>query len=157
MTEPQTTKQTEPQTTKQTTRRKRVYVPYMCDHGYALAAALRAHNLPAEVIEPTTSDTLALGLRYCIGRECLPCLTTTGDILNRTRQPDFDPEQAMIFMPTTGGSCRFGHYNVLHQTILREEGMGAVEFMSPTADNSYHGLGDAPPNYGCSSGRGPWR
>jgi predicted nucleotide-binding protein (sugar kinase/HSP70/actin superfamily) len=131
-------------TEKQTTTRKRIYVPYMCDHGYALAAALRAHNLPAEVIEPTTSDTLALGLHYCIGRECLPCLTTTGDILKRTRQPDFDPEQAMIFMPTTGGSCRFGHYNVLHQTILREEGMGAVEFMSPTADNSYHGLGDRP-------------
>lgn len=123
---------------------KRIYLPYMCDHGYALAAAMRAHNLPAEVLEPTNTDTLALGLHYCIGRECLPCLTTTGDILHRAQQPDFDPETSAIFMPTTTGSCRFGHYNVLQKTILDQEGLEGIEFLSPSATNSYQGFGDRP-------------
>jgi predicted nucleotide-binding protein (sugar kinase/HSP70/actin superfamily) len=123
---------------------KKVYVPYMCDHGYTVAAAMRSHGLPTEVLEPTNTDTLALGLRYCIGRECLPCLTTTGDILQRAQQPDFDPESSAIFMPTTTGSCRFGHYNVLQKSILDQEGLQGIEFLSPSATNSYQGFGEKP-------------
>jgi predicted nucleotide-binding protein (sugar kinase/HSP70/actin superfamily) len=120
---------------------KNVYIPYMCDHTYTTAAAMRAHNLPAEVLEPTTEESLAYGLHFCKGRECLPCLSTTGDILHRARQPDFDPSRSAVFMPTTSGSCRFGNYNVLQQTILQEEGLGDVEFLMPSADNAYHGFG----------------
>lgn len=123
---------------------KNVIIPYMCDHGYTLAAAMRAHNLPAEVLEPTTSQSRDVGLRFCKGKECLPCLTTTGDILYRAHQPGFDPERTAVFMPTTTGSCRFGCYNVLQKEIMQAEGMGEIEFLSPTADNSYQGFGDRP-------------
>lgn len=123
---------------------KTVYIPYMCDHGYSLAAAMRAHNLPTVVLEPTTGETRNIGLRVCKGRECLPCITTTGDILNRANQSDFEPSESAVFMPTTTGSCRFGCYNVLQKDILRDEGLGDVEFLSPTAGNSYQGFGEHP-------------
>jgi predicted nucleotide-binding protein (sugar kinase/HSP70/actin superfamily) len=126
------------------THPKTVYIPYMCDHGYTLAAAMRAHNLPTEVLQPTTEETRTIGLDLCIGRECLPCITTTGDFIRRTRQPDFDPSQSAIFMPTTVGSCRFGSYNILQKDILEEQGLGDIEILSPTSANSYHGFGERP-------------
>jgi predicted nucleotide-binding protein (sugar kinase/HSP70/actin superfamily) len=123
---------------------RQVFIPYMCDHGYTLAAAMRAHNLPTEVLPPTSTETLGLGLNVCKGRECLPCITTTGDFLQRSRQPGFDPEQAAVFMPTTLGSCRFGCYNVLQKDILEEQGLGQIEIMAPSSANSYRGFGDQP-------------
>lgn len=120
------------------------YVPYMCDHGYTLAAAMRCFGLPAEVLTPTTTETREIGLRYCRGNECLPCITTTGDIMKRVQSDGFDTDDASIFMPTTAGSCRFGCYNVLQKEILAEQGLGDVEFLSPSASNSYQGLGDQP-------------
>ncbi len=126
------------------TEQKKIYIPYMCDHCYAMAAAMRANNLPAEVLKPTTEETRELGLRVCKGRECLPCLTTTGDILQRADADDFDARQSAVFMPTTSGSCRFGCYNVLQRDILHDVGMSDLEFLSPSAGNSYAGLGEDP-------------
>lgn len=123
---------------------KNVYIPYMCDHGYTLAAAMRAHNLPTEVLHPTTQETRDLGLSFCKGRECLPCITTTGDFLKRAQQPGFDPAQSAVFMPTTIGSCRFGCYNVLQKDILKEAGFGEIEILSPSAGNAYQGFGKNP-------------
>lgn len=132
------------QATEKSDEQKTIYVPYMCDHGYVLAAAMRAFHMRAEVLEPTSPETLEVGLTLCNGRECLPCLTTTGDLIHRAKQPDFDPKKAAFFMPTTTGSCRFGHYKVLQQNILEQEGIVGVEFISPSADNSYKGFGDRP-------------
>lgn len=131
-------------TTNGTEQPKTIYLPYMCDHVYVMASALNAHALPAEVLPPSDDDTMSIGLDLCKGRECSPCFTTTGDLIRCARQPDFDPERSMMFMPTTGGSCRFGQYNVLQREILEREGLGAVEFMSPTGGNSYQGFGNNP-------------
>jgi predicted nucleotide-binding protein (sugar kinase/HSP70/actin superfamily) len=125
-------------------RTRQAYIPYMCDHGYTLAAAMRAFNLPAQVLPPTTTNEREIGLHYCRGSECLPCITTTGDIMNVALQDEFNPKEAAIFMPTTAGSCRFGCYNVLQKEIMEENGMGDVEFLSPSASNSYEGFGEKP-------------
>lgn len=123
---------------------KTIYVPYMCDHCYALAAAYRDQGIPAITLPPPNKETLALGQDLCKGQECLPCFTTTGDIVHLVRQAEFDPEKAAIFMPTTSGSCRFGQYDILQKELLREQGLGHIEFITPSANNSYLGLGDNP-------------
>lgn len=131
-------------TTRSNGDTKTVYIPYMCDHGYVLGAAMEVHNIPNEVLPPPDDETMALGLEFCKGRECSPCFTTTGDLLRRARQPDFDPSRSAFFVPTTTGSCRFGQYNVLQREILDQHGLDAVEFLSPSATNSYQGLGENP-------------
>lgn len=123
-------------------RRRTVYVPYVCDHVYVLAAALRAHHIPTEVLPPPDDETLAIGMGLCKGRECLPCFTFTGDIIRRARRPGFDPAQAALLMPTTAGPCRFGQYNALQRHILDRQGLAEMEIISPTAANSYQGFGD---------------
>jgi predicted nucleotide-binding protein (sugar kinase/HSP70/actin superfamily) len=126
---------------KQTEHSKTIYVVYMCDHAYVLAAAMRAHGMPAEVLDPSDDATLAAGLAQGKGRECLPCFTAIGDILRRARQPDFVPERAALLVPTTGGPCRFGQYRALIRDILDRERLGAIEIISPSAANSYQDFG----------------
>lgn len=121
---------------------KIIYVPYMCDHGYAIAAALEAHGLRTEALPPPDDESLGVGLDLCRGRECLPCFLTTGDLIRRARQPDFDPRRAILLLPTASGLCRFGQYKALQRLILDEHGLAEVEIISPTASNSYHGLGE---------------
>ncbi len=125
-------------------RLKTVYIPYMCDHVYVLGAALEAHHIPTEVLPPPNNETLAIGLDLCKGRECLPCFTTTGDIIRLAHQPDFDPAQAALLMPTSAGPCRFGLYKALQRDILDRQGLAELEIISPDAANSYQGFGENP-------------
>lgn len=125
-------------------KHKTVYIPYLSDHAYILGAALRAENIPVEVLPPPDDETMAIGIQLCLGRECSPCFTTTGDIIRRSRQPGFEPAQSALFMPTAAGSCRFGQYVVLQRDILDQQGLSQLEIISPDAANSYQGFGDNP-------------
>lgn len=121
---------------------KKVYMTNMCDHAYVLAAALQAHGTPAEVLPHSDDESMAIGIELCGGSECMPCFTTMGDYIRLGRRPDFDPKQSRLLLATTGGSCRFGQYNVLQHHILAEHGMGDLELFTPTAMNSYQDLGE---------------
>ncbi|MDN5379181.1 acyl-CoA dehydratase activase [Thermodesulfobacterium sp.] len=106
---------------KATPKEKRtIYIPYMCDHAVALAAAFRACGVEAKVLPEPDEQSLELGRRYTSGKECYPTILTTGDLIKLINQPGFDPEKSVFFMPNSGGPCRFGQYNKLHQKILRD-------------------------------------
>ncbi|NJP07267.1 MAG: hypothetical protein HC837_17435 [Chloroflexaceae bacterium] len=125
-------------------RDKIVYVPNMCDHSHILAAAMRFHGIPAQVLPMTDDESLAIGLDWCNGRECLPCFLTTGDYVRLSRQPGFDPARSVLLMASSTGACRFGQYSVLQRRILDEIGMGAMEIIVPDANNAYQGFGENP-------------
>jgi predicted nucleotide-binding protein (sugar kinase/HSP70/actin superfamily) len=124
--------------------RKKVYIPYMCDHALALEATLRGLGVPAETLPMPDEETLALGRERCLGRECLPLFIVTGDILRRARRPDFDPRQSIYMMPTTCGPCRMGQYRTMQRLLLDECGLAELDILSPNADDGYQGLGDDP-------------
>lgn len=123
---------------------KTVYISYMCDHCYPLAAALRFDGTPAVALPPTTDEDMAVGMEVCRGHECSPCFTSNGSYVRLVRQPDFDPDNSVLFMPTTTGSCRFGQYMVLQRQILDDMGLHNLEIIAPSAKNSYHGFGKNP-------------
>jgi predicted nucleotide-binding protein (sugar kinase/HSP70/actin superfamily) len=123
---------------------KTVYIPYMCDHGVALAGALHHHGIRSEVLPPSDEETLAIGLELCRGRECLPCFLATGDVIRACRAPGFDSSRAAFFMPGGPGPCRFGQYRVLQRALLDRQGLRDVEILSPTSENSYRGFGPHP-------------
>jgi len=118
-----------------------LYIPFMGSHSYALAAALRACGLEAEVMPLADSETLELGRRYTTGKECYPCIITTGDLIRLLRRPDFDRRRAAIFMPESSGPCRFGQYCSLQKLILSNLGLDDIPFVSPNqGSNLYHAL-----------------
>ncbi len=103
-----------------------VYVPYMDDHGLALAAAMRHCGVAAEALPMADERSVELGRRYTSGKECYPCILTTGDIVKKTLAPDFVPERSSFFMPTAMGPCRFGQYSRHHRMVLDDLGLHDV-------------------------------
>ncbi len=100
-----------------------IYIPYMVDHARIFAAAFRACGINAEVLPEPDEEALELGRKYTSGKECYPTILTTGDLIKLINRKDFSPEKSIFFMPNSGGPCRFGQYNRLHQKILRELGV----------------------------------
>jgi len=127
-------------------RTRRLYIPLMGESSHGLAAAFRAYGVDARPFPKSCGETLALGRAFTNGRECYPCILTTGDMVRITRQPDFDPESSAFFMPTTDGPCRFGQYNRLQRMVLDELGFRGVPILSPNQGEDFYrqlGVGDS--------------
>ncbi len=107
-----------------------VYIPYMIDHGYAIAAAVNHCGLKAEALPISDELTLELGRKYTSGKECFPSIITTGDIVKKTRAPDFNADEAAFLMPNASGPCRFGQYNKLHRIVLDELRLPGVPILT---------------------------
>ena len=118
----------------------KVYVPYMGDHSTLFAAAMRAGGIEAEVLPVSDKESVEIGRRFTTGKECYPCILTTGDFVKKTRQPDFDPTRDAFFMAQANGPCRFGQYHKVHRMVLDELGLQQVPIvvLDQTNDFSQH-------------------
>lgn len=108
-----------------------LYIPPMTDHLHAFAAAFAAQGLDVRLLPASNDESLRLGRKYTKGKECLPAVLTTGDILRATQREDFDPKRSAFFMPSAGGPCRFGLYHQLHRKVLKEVGLDNVPVFAP--------------------------
>jgi len=127
-----------------TRQRKKIFIPRMADHAFAMRSAFRASGFDAEVLPESDEETLFWGKKFSSGKECFPFIATTGDIVKMTKQPDFDPETSAFFMPTAQGPCRFGQYSQLQRVILDRLDLPRTEILSLDSQNSYaniEGLG----------------
>ena len=107
----------------------------MSDHAVTLSSAFRACGVDAEVMEESDESTVVLGRQYTTGKECYPCILTTGDMLKTVRKETFDPERSAFFMPSGDGPCRFGQYHRFHKMVLDEAGFEEVPIYAPNQDH----------------------
>ncbi len=135
-------------------RQRVLYVPHMADHGRILAAAMRHYGVRAATLPMADEESLAIGRRFTTGRECYPCVITTGDIVKQTMQPDFDPAASAFLMPEAMGPCRFGQYNRFHRMVLDDIGLGDVPIF---VLNQGRGYNEALSKLGPSFRRVAWR
>ena len=125
-----------------TDRTKKIYIPYMCDHSFAVAAAFRACGVDADVFPESDEETLYWGRKLTSGKECYPCILTTGDMVKLVKDPNFDHQRAAFFMPSGNGPCRFGQYHRFHRLVLDDLGFHHVPIYSPNQDETlYSDLG----------------
>ncbi len=117
---------------------KRFFIPNMCDHIYAVAAAFEANGVQAEVMPEGDQDTLIYGKKYTSGKECYPCQVTTGDIIKVLKRPDFDPKRTVIVMLSVGGGCRFSYYYRLQRNVLDELGFKDIPIFAPNMSISFY-------------------
>jgi predicted nucleotide-binding protein (sugar kinase/HSP70/actin superfamily) len=116
--------------------KRKLYIPYMSDVSFGVAASFRAHGQPAEVMPIADEEALLEGRRFTSGKECLPCAITTGDMLQVLKTQK--PADVAFFMPGGSGPCRFGMYNCMHRLILRYAGADGVPVISPNQDGSFY-------------------
>ena len=115
-----------------------VLIPNMSAHAYGLAAAFESCGMKARVLPPPDSDTLEWGRKYTSGKECFPCIVTTGDMVKFVKQPGFEPDKYAFFMGGSGGPCRFGQYNALQRMALDQLGYPDVPIFAPNQASSFY-------------------
>jgi len=115
----------------------KVCVPYMGDHTALMAAAMRANGIEAEGLPMSDAESLELGRQFTTGKECYPCILTTGDMVKKTQQAEFDPDRAAFFMPQACGPCRFGQYHEFHRMVLDELGLERVPLVVLDQTNDF--------------------
>lgn len=124
--------------TAQTIDNRKIFIPYMSDCSYGMAAAMKAHGRDAEVMKCADEQGLLIGRRFTTGKECLPCTITTGDMLTAAQGKDFAPAKSAFFMPSTSGPCRLGLYNCLQRLVLGYAGLDEAMIVSPNQDTSFY-------------------
>ena len=115
-----------------------VLIPNMSAHAYALAAAFEACGMKAEVLPEPDEETLEWGRQFTTGKECFPCVVTTGDMVKFAKRPDFDRDEYAFFMGGSGGPCRFGQYNALQRMVLDQLGYPDVPIYAPNQASSFY-------------------
>lgn len=119
-------------------QKRRLFIPYMSDCSYGIAACFRAYGRAAEVIPLTDESALLEGRKFTTGKECLPFAITTGDMLNIIKKRNLDPAETAFFIPGSSGPCRFGMYNCMHRLVLRYAGAGEISVISPNQDSRFY-------------------
>ena len=122
----------------QTGTHRTVLIPNMSAHAYALAAAFEACGMRAEVLPEPDEKTLEWGRQFTTGKECFPCIVTTGDMVKFVKRPDFDRDKYAFFMGGSGGPCRFGQYNALQRMALDQLGYPDVPIYAPNQASSFY-------------------
>ena len=118
--------------------RRTVLIPNMSPHAYALAAAFEACGMPAGVLPEPDEETLYWGRKYTSGKECFPCIVTTGDMIKYVMNDGFDRNSVAFFMGGSGGPCRFGQYNALQRMVLDDLGFEDVPIYAPNQASSFY-------------------
>ncbi|MEW6109099.1 MAG: acyl-CoA dehydratase activase [Nitrospirota bacterium] len=135
--------------------KRKIYIPHMSDHAFALAAAFEYCGIEAEVLPESSKEAVDLGKKFVSGKECYPCAVTTGDMVRKIMEQGFNPEKVAFFMPSGSGPCRFGQYNVFHRLVIKELGFDDIPIFSPNQDeNFYRHLGIVGKEYTMRSWRG---
>ncbi len=114
-----------------------ILIPNMSAHAYALAAAIQACGVNAAVLPEPDDETVYWGRKYTSGKECFPCIVTTGDMIKYTRRADFDRHKTAFFMGGSGGPCRFGQYNTLQRMVLDDAGYPDVPIYAPNQSGNF--------------------
>lgn len=118
--------------------KRTIYLPRMSDHAFAIAAAFERCGVDAEVLPESDKKSVDIGKKYVSGKECYPCLVTTGDMIKKVMDPGFVPEKSAFFMPSGTGPCRFGQYNIFHKSILESLGYKDVPIFAPNQDTTFY-------------------
>ena len=122
---------------------KTVYVPDMAEGSVeGLCAVLRWMGVEARPTPPADARTLELGGQHTSGDECFPAKITTGDFLKIAQQPGFNAKHTVFMMGTTDGPCRFGQYAPFLRKVLREQGYGDIQVLSPRGEHGYSDFQD---------------
>ena len=115
-----------------------LYVPYMGDQSYIVAASFRACGIDSSVMPIPDERSIELGKKHTSGKECYPCILTIGEMVKIVQSPSFDPTKTAFFMPASSGPCRFGQYSKWQRIILDELGYPDVPILSPNQCSNFY-------------------
>jgi len=115
-----------------------VLIPNMSPHAHGLAGAFESCGMPAEVLPEPDEETLYWGRKFTSGKECFPCIVTTGDMVKYMMHHPEERDRIAFFMGGSGGPCRFGQYNTLQRMVLDDLGYEDIPIYAPNQASSFY-------------------
>ncbi|UCG46508.1 MAG: hypothetical protein JSU94_13500 [Phycisphaerales bacterium] len=118
-------------------------VPYMGDASYVGAAGLRCFGVNSKVLPTNTARGYELARRHIYTEVCHPLKGVVGDAFAFLQEQieqkgrKHVEDNYLVMLPTTSGPCRFGKYTELVRQFIRDEGLGKVPVVGPSAESDY--------------------
>ncbi|MFP4516478.1 MAG: acyl-CoA dehydratase activase [Desulfovibrionales bacterium] len=106
-----------------------------------LAKSLSCGGIRAEALLPADEEILKIGRGNSSCKECLPLQLTVGSMLEYLERRD-EGEVTVYFMPSAGGPCRFGQYNVFSRKVIERREIEDAAVFSTSSLDGYGGLGN---------------
>jgi predicted CoA-substrate-specific enzyme activase len=112
--------------------KKRSFVlPYFADHAFAFSGALRGVGIKAEVLPLPDEQSISLGEKHSLGKECHAYAIIAGDLIKFARSEREGLE--VYYFPGTADLCLLAQYGEGMNYILEDLGIKDLEVLSPTA------------------------
>ena len=118
-----------------------VYAPQMAPiHFRLITTVMQKVGLDVRLLENASSDDVEIGLKYVNNDACFPAIMVVGQLVNKIRQGEADPDNISVAITQTGGMCRATNYAGLLRKALKDAGYPQV----PVLAISVQGLEDNP-------------
>ncbi|MFW6324829.1 MAG: activase, partial [Desulfovibrionales bacterium] len=104
--------------------------------------SLSSGGIRAEAIPPANEEDLKRGRGNSSCKECLPLQLTIGSMLRYLDNRD-PGEITLYFMPSAGGPCRFGQYEVFSRKLIERKQVPDATVFSTSSKEGYGGLGQS--------------
>lgn len=120
----------------------KVLIPAMGRLGpEALASVFRGIGIDSVALPVSDNLSWNYGRGQASCKECLPLILSAGALLRYLKEYPQNGKILVYFMPTTGGNCRFGQYNVFLKNLIKRQRITNLAVWSLDTQNSYIGLG----------------
>jgi len=95
-------------------------------HSIYTSAPFRAMGYNFELLPPSDSETIKLGLQYVNNEICYPATLVIGDVLKALKSGKYNPNEVAVGITQTGGQCRASNYLSLLKKALIKAGFEDV-------------------------------
>jgi len=132
---------TPPLFTLEARRTHTVYAPQMAPtHFRLIVPVLRKVGINVELLEHASTEDVEVGLKFVNNDACFPAIMVVGQLVNKIRSGEADPERSSVIITQTGGMCRATNYVGLLRKALADAGYPQI----PVLAVSVQGLEESP-------------
>lgn len=108
-----------------------VYAPQMAPmHFRLIMPVLRKVGLNVQLLEAASTDDVEVGLKYVNNDACFPAIMVVGQLVNKIRSGEADPDRTSVAITQTGGMCRATNYVALLRKALADAGYPQVPVLA---------------------------
>ncbi|MBK8446543.1 MAG: 2-hydroxyacyl-CoA dehydratase [Micropruina sp.] len=108
-----------------------VYAPQMAPiHFRLIIPVFRKLGLNVKLLEDASADDIEVGLKYVNNDACFPAIMVVGQLVNKIRSGQADPDRTTVAITQTGGMCRATNYVSLLRKALADAGYPQVPVLA---------------------------
>jgi predicted CoA-substrate-specific enzyme activase len=108
-----------------------IYAPQMAPiHFRLVIPVMRKLGLNVKLLEHASADDVELGLKYVNNDACFPAIMIVGQLVNKIRSGEADPDRTSVAITQTGGMCRATNYVALLRKALADAGYPQVPVLA---------------------------